>query len=811
MSIKLRLLATVATVVGAACAGSAAADDLAATQPSSAPAANPPAAAQPAQPAPATAGVGEVIVTARRVAEDIQRAPVAVTAVSPKEIEALHLHDLSDLNHMAPNFTVLPTAALFRTSLIGFARGIGYNNIDGTVDPAMGVSVDGVFYLRNVGVLQDMFDLQGVEIVLGPQGTLYGKNTLAGALNLTTQKPRLNDYEASGMIRLGNLGRRDAEVVANLPVNDTLAVRFAFQTQHADGPYTNIATVPGGGAANGVHVGGEDSWTLRSSLLWSPTDRFDFTLISTELRNRSESVGGTNESTPCSVGALALGHPGVGYPAGVCFGVIPYSAGPTSIYTVDRTWPSADYFSMDSITADARYHGKGFDIVSIFNYMNDDNPTNYDDFSYTGIFNNYAVVKHHQYSEDLRAQSTGKGPLQWVAGFYTDYGYYDYWEALNFFGNYISNWTLQSARSFSGYGQVSYSVTDKLQLTGGVRVMTETKQALEYVLIPGFNHDFSDWTANEIIPGKKTWNDVPYHFDGKYQFTPDFMGYVSYSTGVLSGGFSSAPTAPTFPTCAPASLTCLTPANAALSAAPWSPETAKSVEVGVKTSWFDHRLQVNLTAFNVNYDDLQSYRFVQFYSGGFGGIVIGPSNAGHERARGLELQADAAPIENLRLGATVGYLDARWTSFTSFTAGQQIDCTVQHYDPLVGVVPGACVPQLSPNWTAHVNASYDFHTDVGTFTPTFAYSYTSSYFTDLFNNPYQRVGAYGLVDLALNYQDPTGRWTLALWSHNLANTRYALGAEDLGSSGLPGTRAKFYADPRTFGLELRVRLEHPKQ
>src|SRR5262249_13053014 len=144
-------------------------------------------------------------------------------------------------------------------------------------------------------------------------------------------------------------------------------------------------------------------------------------------------------------------------------------------------------------------------------------------------------------------QSTGHGPLQWTAGFYTDYGYYDYWEALNFFGSYISNWTLQSARSFSGYGQVSYSVTDKLQLTGGVRVMNETKAAVEYVLMPGFHHDFADWAPNQIIPGKKSWTDVPYHFDGKYQFTPDFMGYVSYSTGVLSGGFSSAPTAATFP------------------------------------------------------------------------------------------------------------------------------------------------------------------------------------------------------------------------------------------------------------------------
>jgi iron complex outermembrane receptor protein len=803
MSIKLRLLATVAAVATVGLwAGSAAADDQASSAGS--------AAASSASAGPDTARVGEVVVTARLLKENIQKAPVAVTAVTPTQLQQLHLHDLSDLNHIAPNFTILPTAALFRTSLIGFARGIGYNNIDGTVDPALGVSVDGVFYLRNVGVLQDMYDLQGVEIVAGPQGTLYGKNTLAGTLNLTTHKPDLGEYEASGTLRFGNLGRRDSELIANVPLSDTVAVRFAFQSQHSDGPYTNVATIPGGGPPNGIHVGGDQSWTLRSSLRWSPSDKFDLTLISTELWNRSDSVGGTNESTPCSVGALALGHPGVGYPAGTCFGVLPYTAGFSSVYTVQRTWPSADYFNLSGITADLRYHAKGFDLISITNYTDDTSPTNYDDFSYTGIFNNYAVVKHHQYSEDLRAQSTGSGPIQWVAGFYTDYGWYDYWESLNFFGSFISNWTQQSARSFSGYGQVSYAVTPQLQLTAGVRLMTETKNATEWVLIPGFHHDMADWPASDIVTGRKTWNNYPYHFDGKYQFTDDLMGYVSYSTGVLAGGFSSAPSAATFPPCSPASLTCLPPGNAALSAAPWSPETARSVELGIKSSWFDHRLQLNLIGFNVHYDDLQSYRFVQFYTGGFGGIVIGPSNAGHEVANGVEFQAAAVPIENLHLSTSVGYLDARWTSFTSFTAGQQIDCTIQHFDPLVGVVPGACVPQLSPHWTAHVGATYDFHTDVGTFTPTLNYSYTSDYFTDLFNNPYQRIPAYGLVDLSLNYQDPSGRWMLSLWSHNIGDVRYALGAEDLGGSGFPGTRTKFYADPRTFGVELHMKLEQPR-
>src|SRR5262249_359918 len=125
----------------------------------------------------------------------------------------------------------------------------------------------------------------------------YGKNTIAGVLNITTQKPQLGDYEASGMLRFGNLGRRDSQLVGNIPLNDTLAVRVAFQSQHSDGPYTNLAVDPATNVPNGIKVGGDNSWTVRASLLWTPTDRWDFTTIGTVLRNRSDSVGTTNEST----------------------------------------------------------------------------------------------------------------------------------------------------------------------------------------------------------------------------------------------------------------------------------------------------------------------------------------------------------------------------------------------------------------------------------------------------------------------------------------------------------------------------------
>jgi iron complex outermembrane receptor protein len=794
------LLATVVAVAGAGWVGSAAAADQAQ---------NPPNQPPPSRLAQSGTSVGEVIVTARRFAEDIQKAPVAVTAITPLQLTRLHPHDFSDLNHIAPNFTILPSGYLFRNASIGFARGMGYNNIDGTQDPPLGISVDGVFYQRNIGALQGMFDLAGVEILLGPQGTLYGKNTTAGTLNITTQKPVLGDYQASGMVRFGNLGRRDSELVANIPLSDTFAARVAFQSQYSTGPYKNVA-VDSAGLPNNIQVGGDNSISVRPSVRWTPSDQFDLTIIGTILRNRSNSVGGTDVSPPGSLASVYLGHPGFGYPGG-----------PTSPYIVDRVFPSGDYFNLDSITGDARYHAKGFDLIFTTNYLVDTSPTNYDDFTNANLLTNYAIVNHYQYSEELRAQSTSHGPLQWVAGIYYDFGYYDYWQGaqLNFFappptftgGPIVNQWIFQWSKSIAGYAQFDYSVTDKLQLTGGFRILDETKRATNYtgIVLAFRTRDLSMWPPDAVINAKKSWDAVTYHLGGKYQFTDDVMGYISYSTGYRAGGFSSAAVAPIPP---------VTPEQSAASLGPWAPETTGSFETGLRSEWFEHRLQLNLTGFWTNYDNLQEYQF-EGYAGA--SELLNPVNAGSEVASGVELQAVAVPLQGLHLGATVGYLNARFTKYGGTTSAivdtpfgpiaetVALDCTKEHY----GLQPGACVPQLSPEWTMHLDASYDWHTDYGTITPTLSYAYSSTYFSDNTNDPLGRVPAHGTLDAAVNFQSEDGRWGISLWGRNVTDTRYILGAFNAGYFPFSQTviaKTQYFADPAAFGVELHVKLEQPR-
>jgi iron complex outermembrane receptor protein len=179
-----------------------------------------------------------VVVTAERREESAQRTAASVTAVTADQLDQLYVHNLTDLSQQAPNFTIEGVGAMSRSSAVIYSRGIGYSGIDG-VEPPVGVSVDGMFYAVNVGTLQNIFDVDSVQILLGPQGTLFGRNTTGGVVLITTNNPT-DQYQLEGKVRLGNYGRLDTNFMANIPLDDTLQARVAIATQHSDGAYKNL-------------------------------------------------------------------------------------------------------------------------------------------------------------------------------------------------------------------------------------------------------------------------------------------------------------------------------------------------------------------------------------------------------------------------------------------------------------------------------------------------------------------------------------------------------------------------------------------
>ena len=721
-----------------------------------------------------------VVVTARKRAESAQKAPVAVTAVDAAQLAKLFIHNLGDLDHQAPNFTIEGVGAIHRNAAVIYSRGIGYGGVDLGQDPAVGLSVNGVFPTQNVGMMSNTQDIDHVEILRGPQGTLFGKNTVGGVINITTKKPG-DEWDVEAMGRVGNLGRADFFVATDLPVNDTLAFRVSYLSQNSTGAFKNVYTGPvqtlfppyPQDLPLPKHLGGDNIKTLRATAVWKPIENFEADLVYTYSKDRSPSVGGQNGSIPCSqptaLGycdflATYFGYPGYDYRTPG----LPYPTGPNDPYTVHRNFPSGDFQDTQMITANMRYHAEWFDVVSVTGFIHNSN-LSYSDYDDTELnfFESTFGLHSDQVSEELRLESNDdNSPLKWVAGllysgrdwdgFQT---FYSVFPTLNDFSDYAR----QSDNAWAAFGQADYFVTKDLELTAGLRYTTEAKDIFR---VPSHYAPAGD-------PGhffhNKAWSNVSYKLGADYHIDDDKMLYASYSTGFVAGGFNTRVD------------------SDYLTGLAYAPEKVAAWEIGLKSDWYEHRLRVNLAAFMNNYSDLQVGAFIPGAN-----LQQAIVNDGFERAQGVELEATAIPIDHLTLSTSIGYLDAHYTRFfTNLTGAGAAD-----YSWLKVA--------RAPQWTMHFEAYYDFdlHGN-GTLTPDVSYEYETSHFTDLTNNPVGFQKAYGMVDASLSYDEPQGRWKISLWGKNLGNTLRRLSA--VPSSGY--FTQLYFDNPRTYGVDLTIKVD----
>jgi iron complex outermembrane receptor protein len=730
--------------------------------------------------APQPEMIETVVVTARKRAESAQKAPVAVTAIDAAQIARMFVQNLADLDHKAPNFTIEGVGAIHRNAAVIYSRGIGYPGVDMGQDPAVGVSVNGVFPTRNIGMMSNTQDIDHVEILRGPQGTLFGKNTVGGVINITTKKPG-DEWVVEANGRVGNLGRADYFVATDLPVNDTLAFRVSFLSQNATGAFTNAYTGPvqqlfapyPQNLPLPKHLGGENIKTLRGTAVWKPIENFEADLVYTYMKDRSASVGGQNGSTPCSQAtalgycdALAtfFGYPGYDYRTPG----LPYPLGPNPPYTVHRNFPSGDFQDTQNITFNMRYHAADFDVVSVTGFIHDSNLSlnDYDDVE-LNFFESTFGLHSDQFSQELRLESNNdNSPLKWVGGvLYSSRDwdgtqmFYSIFPTLN---NYI-DYSRQSDNAWAGFGQVDYSVTKDLELTAGLRYTVEAKDVYR---IPSHY-------APGPFPGSfffnKTWTNLSYKLGADYHIDDDKMVYVSYSTGFVAGGFNTRVD------------------TAQLTGLPYAPEKVGAWEIGLKSDWYDHRLRANVALFDNHYSDLQVGAFLPG-----AGLQQAILNDAFESAKGAELEVTAIPIDHLTLSSSIGYLDAHFTRF---------------FTDLLGTGTPADFSWLpverAPKWTMHFEAFYELELNGrGVLTPDVSYEYQSrSYTADV--DPVGIQKPYGMVDASLSYEEPKGRWKLSLWGKNLNNVLRRLSA--VPSSGY--FTQLYFDNPRTYGVDLTIKVD----
>ncbi|MBS7670044.1 TonB-dependent receptor [Croceicoccus gelatinilyticus] len=725
------------------------------------------------------AGLEEIIVTARRVTESLQDTPVAVTAFTSAAIDDKFATDIRGLAGDVPN-VVITNVPGFNAASIGI-RGQSTGDIILTFEPAVAVVVDD-FVLAHVQTqLFDLFDIDRIEVLRGPQGTLFGKNTVGGVVNVITKKP---EPGFSGEVRLGysSFNTKDVKLALNIPLADNLYFRTAGSFQESDGFYrlTKNNDVDGiqGVAGNGQRWGGSRYFSNRAKLLWEPGPTSEVMLTYEMLRDRGDSPPSVNE-TPEGFLFDVVGFPGI-----QTTGASPYDTGTTLCEGSATADDCPGTLSGHKVDVDGVFlRGEhGFDagtvtVVGGWRRVKSVLPSDY-----TGE-NAYLFVStrddvREQYSVEARFSSDFSDVFKFTAGgMYwgqtLDANATSFLGFLRFLGSpgSLSDPNLSTADykvdSYAVFGEAEYQVADPLAVFFGARYTKEEKsfsvqpQVPRSVVETGFWPQYSD-SAKFDRPTIR----AGYRWD----IAPGINNYFTYSQGYKSGGYNEQ-------------------AMSATSALPFEEETADSFELGLKTETADRRLRVNVAGFYVKYNDLQRDAVVPFIDPitGLPGQETKTTNAGKAEVYGLEVEVSAAPVAGLTLGAGMGWQKAKYLEFFTDIDGDGVNDDASFLDL-----------RNAPELTISGNVRYEFPpTDWGMVAVTADVNYQSEYESVTLNADYTQGEARTLVGTSVSWTDPSEMYRVAIFGRNLLDENYRVSANSV--AGL--FNFTNYAPPRSFGIE----------
>ncbi|RVQ64736.1 TonB-dependent receptor [Croceicoccus ponticola] len=793
----------------------------------------------------ATTGLGEIVVTATRRATDLQTTPVAVSAVDSKLIEQASPRDIGDLAAFVPNFSAA-TIANFNAASFAM-RGVGQTSIIIYYEPPVAVLVDD-FVMPSVQTqLLDTFDVEQVEVLRGPQGTLFGKNTTGGAVTVRTKRPVLNFIGMEGKLEAGSFGSYAMKGAANVPLGDWGAIRLVGGYEASDGYYKNGACYgpvptfntpgtdenPNGvpivskwsgveGCLDGETLGGTSVWSARAKLLLEPTERISALFQYEWFRDDSDVVPSVNVndeytgSVPFLTDILNL------------TGRNPNSDDPldNAAYT-GRTGLGLDQgqrIYVDGIYANIDYETDIGTLTSVSGYRKQKSriPNSYagataigTDGTYLSFFDASRDDDRKTWQQELRFASDLGGAFDFVAGgFYQKdkanfcvpqyLGFLDITSGPLPFGNWNDTiYTLcnaQDAKSKAMFLEGTLKATDKLTITVGGRYTWEDKtwygrqQAFYATLEGGFDPSIVDdikepLDANVfdypfgVVTVSDKWREPTYRASVGYQATDDIFTYATFSHGFKGGGFNDQ--AGTFAPFGTDYDTFRTVAAAT------QPEKADSWEAGVKSEFFDNRLRFNLTGFYVKYKDLQKQLNVPIVVNGQPNQFTRFVNAASATVKGIELETSATPFSGLTLRGVLGYQDAKYGRYDQGDAGYDLSSA-----PL----------DRAPKWQWTLDSTYEL--PVGSeydlrFNGNVAYvsrNLNTQAITDPNGNTF--LDARTLVNGSITLSQVDNKYYVRLVGQNLTDERYKVAVQNV--AGL--WQNAQYGPPRFFGVEVGFRF-----
>ena len=740
----------------------------------------------------APADDNEIVITARRRAESLQDTPVAVTVFSGASLERQQIVGTTELDQVAPNlqFATYGTLTGNNSAAQVFIRGIGQTDATPAVDPGVGIYIDDVYMGRSIGGAMEFRDIASVQVLRGPQGTLFGRNTIGGAVLLTSNAPGAG---AGNTVRAG-YGTDDLfEVFGafDIPLGDQLDARISAGYRRRDGYVTRLF--------DGVDLGDENTYSGQLAVRWRPGASVTFTLrgdYAHEDENGSPFVfRAMNErATFPAAQSVAAGCPGATFPPPFVpstptrdprCGNDAQVLGP---FTNGGTYPATSSLENYGVSFVAEWEANEvltFKSITARRHLEWSGTRDADNTPLLILHTNYSS-ESDQFSQEFQALIETDRVHGVVGLYYFNEETFD--RVIVPVGNPGTSYDTQrvslESKAYAAFTQWTFDITESLSVTAGIRYTDETKslQGILFNVAPASAAEPATPPVN-ICPFNGapptqtgclflTTNEFERSFSAttasasiQYRFSPAIMTYLSWSQGFKSGGFNQRYNA------AP-------PGNAPIS---FGAEQAETFELGLKLNPAP-RMRFNIALFSTSYDDIQlTYRL---------GVVPLLFNAGAATIRGAEFEFEWTPVTDLRLDATLGWLDNEFDSIIN--------------PPPFGAVSPTAVATLAsrlpftPEWTAHIGASYTFRFGDGwRLTPRVDLSYTDNQFFDAGNSP--EIAQEDVTVLNAGIALEHGRWRLALNIYNLTDELYPVaGTSSLTTAS--GYAEIIYARPRNFTL-----------
>lgn len=687
----------------------------------------------------------EVVVTARRRTETLQTVPIAVSSISGQQLVDVGAADISEIQSWVPNLSIYPGRNQ-STTLTAFVRGIGQADPLWGVDPGVGMYLDDVYIARPQGALLDIFDVERIEVLRGPQGTLYGKNTIGGAIKYVSA-PLTDEFNGYVGATFGEHGTQEFKgSVGGALVEGKLRAKIAGAVMTNDGYGKNLVT--------GTEMSAKDTRALRVALEWLPTDNLSFRFAYDETRDDGTPKGYERLEANPLCPTFGITCEPLSNPFDVENGLAPTNGTDSEGLSLTAEWAINDSWTFKSITADRE----------------SDTNNNIDfDTTQAQITDVFATYYDEQFTQELQVLYDGGGRLAGVVGAYYLDGEAGGLVENIFFASVFGTTNGQTeTESTAFYTDWTFNLTERLRLNAGVRVTSEDKRGI------AFNALYADasFETPTVITADydqtETFDSTSPKVGLDYQLTDNVMLYGHVSRGFKSGGFNVRAQSNFFPE----------------SAEPFDDEELTNIAVGMKSTFAEGQLTLNAEVFSGDYTDVQVSTFTDYDSDGdgtndafFGNFL----NAGDATVEGIEVEFWWAPeaLEWLRLSGNVNYLDASPDGFVDLNENGLVDTQV---------ITNA------PENTYALRAELNFPLGAGSIVGNLGYSYRSE---SVLTNEGEGTepltqGSFGLFNASVGYV--TNTYSIVVHGKNLSDEAYLTNGYNIpvlgiktGSNGPPRT------------------------